>query len=79
MSRSDATPSRSTAGTSRAWTPPAPVSDETINALLDELAGLGQRESQVAFLRGWIAGLMRVWSEQRAEQQRETLGKLGGG
>lgn len=27
----------------------------------------------------WIAALMHAWDAERTDQQRETLGKLGGG
>jgi hypothetical protein len=55
------------------------VSDEALNTLLDKLAALDRREDQLAFLRSWIAGLMHGWDDERTDQQRETLGKLGGG
>ena len=55
------------------------VSDEPLNALLDQLAAIGCRDAQLAFLRDWIAGMMQTWDAARADQQRETLGKLGGG
>lgn len=55
------------------------VSDETLNALLDELAAISRRDAQLALLRDWIAGLMHAWDAERTDQQRETLGKLGGG
>ena len=55
------------------------VRDETLNALLDELAAIGRRDAQLAILRNWIAGLMQAWDAERTDQQRETLGKLGGG
>ena len=55
------------------------VSDETLHAFLDELAATGRREAQLALLRNWIAGMRRTWDAERADLQRETLGKLGGG
>jgi hypothetical protein len=55
------------------------VNDETLNAFLDELTAIGRRDAQRALLRDWIAGLMRARDAERAEEQRETLGKLGGG
>ena len=55
------------------------VSDEALNALLDQLAAISRRDAQLAFLRDWIAGLMHAWDAERAEQLHETLGKLGGG
>jgi hypothetical protein len=54
------------------------VSDETLNALLDELAAIS-RGAQLVLLRDWIAGLTHAWDAERTDQQRETLGKLGGG
>ncbi len=55
------------------------VSDETLNALLDELAAISRRDAQLALLRTWIAGLMQAWDAERTGEQRETLGNLGGG
>jgi hypothetical protein len=58
---------------------PVMVSDEALNAILDRLGALNRREDQLAVLRSWTAGLMRSWDVERREEQRETLGKLGGG
>jgi hypothetical protein len=55
------------------------VSDEALNALLDELAAISRRDGQLAILRTWIARMMRAWDAERTDGQRETLGKLGGG
>lgn len=55
------------------------VSDEALNALLDELATISRGDGQLALFRDWIAALMQAWDAERADQQRETLGKLGGG
>lgn len=55
------------------------VSDEALNTLLDQLAVLDRREDQLAILRTWIAGMMQTWDAERTGEQRETLGKLGGG
>jgi hypothetical protein len=55
------------------------VSDETLNALLDELAAISRRDAQLALLRDWITTLMRVSDAERTDEERETLGKLGGG
>ena len=55
------------------------VSDEALNSLLDRVAAFDRREAQLAILRTWIAGLMQAWDAERADAQRETLGKLGGG
>ena len=55
------------------------VSDEALNTLLDQLAALKRRDAQLALLRNWIAGLMQAWDAERTDEQRETLGKLGGG
>lgn len=55
------------------------ISDEVLNALLDELAAISQRDAQLALLRDRIAALMHAWDAERTDQQRETLGKLGGG
>ena len=55
------------------------VSDEALNTLLDHLAALNRRKEQLATLRALIAGLMQAWDVERREEQRETLGKLGGG
>ena len=55
------------------------VSDDALNTLLNQLAALGRREDQLAILRTCIAGLRHAWDVERAQQQRETLGKLGGG
>ena len=45
----------------------------------DELAAISGRDTQLALLRAWIAGLMQIWDAERTDEQRETLGKLGGG
>ncbi len=51
------------------------ISDEALGALLDQLARLDRREDQLAILRAWwIASLT-----QDRDEQRELLGKLGGG
>jgi hypothetical protein len=55
------------------------VSDEALNTLLDQLAALDRREDRLAILRSWIARLMQAWDAERIDEQRETLGKLGGG
>ena len=55
------------------------VSDEALNTLLDQVAALDRREDQLAILRTWIAVLMQAWDAARADAERETLGKLGGG
>ncbi len=55
------------------------VSDEALNSLLDQLAALDRREAQLAILRTWLAGLLQTWDAERTDEQRETLGKLGGG
>ena len=55
------------------------VSDAALNTLLHQLAALNRREDQLAILRDWIAGLMRAWDAERNDEERETLGKLGGG
>lgn len=55
------------------------VSDEALNTLLDQLAALDRREARLAILRSWIAWLMQAWGAERIDEQRETLGKLGGG
>ena len=55
------------------------VSDEALTTLLDQLAALDRREEQLAILRTWIAGVVHAWDAERSGEQRETLGKLGGG
>jgi hypothetical protein len=55
------------------------VSDKALNTLLDQLAAFDNREDQLAILRAWVAGIMRVWDDERIGAKRETLGKLGGG
>jgi len=55
------------------------VNDEVLNGLLDELAAISRRDGQLRLLRDWLAGLMRAWDADRTDEQRETLGKLGGG
>jgi hypothetical protein len=55
------------------------VSDDALNTLLDQLAALDRREDQLAILRTWVAELMQVSDAERIDEQRETLGKLGGG
>ncbi len=55
------------------------ISDDALNTLLNQLAAPGRREDQLAILRTWVAGLKCTWDAERAQQQRETLGKLGGG
>ena len=55
------------------------VRDEALNTLLDQLAALKRREDQLALLRTWIARLMQAWDAERTDEQREPLGKLGGG
>ena len=57
----------------------AMVTDEALNTLLDRLAALERREDQLAILRTWIAGLIRASNAERIDEQREVLGKLGGG
>lgn len=55
------------------------VSDDALNTFLNQLAALGRREDQLAILGSWIAGLRFAWDAERAQQQRQTLGKLGRG
>ncbi len=55
------------------------VSNEALNALLDQLAAISRREDQLAVLRDWIDGLTQSWDSERNAEQRENLGKLGGG
>lgn len=61
----------------RAWS--TMVSDEVLGTLLDELATSGHRDAQLRILRDWIGKLLKSWDAQSSEEQRETLGKLGGG
>jgi hypothetical protein len=36
-------------------------------------------ETLSLLLRTWIARLMQAWDAERIDEQREILGKLGGG
>lgn len=64
---------------SRARALTATASIETLNELLDQLGALPRREDQLTVLGAWLARSKQAWDAERIQEQREILGKLGGG
>lgn len=55
------------------------ISDREFSTLLDRLATTARREDQIEVLRSWLDDILRTWSDEHSADEREVLGKLGGG
>lgn len=55
------------------------MTDANLASLLDRLDAMQHRDEQITLLREWVRELREAWRIEHAIDDRERLGKLGGG